>query len=554
MSNWIFLEKRPDRSATGDAFRNSFEGEDVVTALARESIQNADDEVEPGKTLLVRFTKKEGVDLSRIWCSDFLTHARATKLLQNVDPRMASALYVEDFGTKGLTGSMIDMDSNMYKLMGQLGGSGKVGGEGGSFGYGKAASILNSGSWTVIAYTITDRGSSLFGTAYLDSHKLLNPMTGLGWFCANASDSNPLEFVDDEADQIAKQLGIPRSFSGEKGTSLLIPAPSIDMSELKSAIEINWWTRLVDHTISIELLDGDKRIVPSPTSNPALKNQIQLYEIIQQRSRPLNGDVVKNISAGNRQLGSVAMRFLEEVESTTEDAINLSGSIALMRKSRMIVDYYRWQQGPRADFVGVFVAHDQINEDLQRTESHRHDVWSTKATRATPEQRELAKTLLERIRKEYRNFLKAYLPPPSQDEVTLQELRRDFGQLFSLKGTTGGGAKAETIAIQRKQVQVRQIGSDLQLYGGATIKWNGKRKAVLECGVKVVLAESDVSSSGDELDTTVTYKCAAAQPAGSTHFLLSPGETVEVAFESEQYDSEWTATATFFALEVKDEN
>lgn len=66
------------------------------------------------------------------------------------------------------------MRSNFYRLMGGLGGSEKATG-GGSFGFGKAAAILNSQLFTIFAYTITEEAdgrSKLWGTSYLDPHKL----------------------------------------------------------------------------------------------------------------------------------------------------------------------------------------------------------------------------------------------------------------------------------------------------------------------------------------------------------------------------------------------
>jgi hypothetical protein len=43
MAKWLFLERRPDRPAGGDAFRRMLARHDPEVSLAREAIQNAVD-------------------------------------------------------------------------------------------------------------------------------------------------------------------------------------------------------------------------------------------------------------------------------------------------------------------------------------------------------------------------------------------------------------------------------------------------------------------------------------------------------------------------------
>lgn len=553
MASWIFLEKRADRSATGDAFRNSFEGEDPVATLARESIQNSVDAVEKGGTPRLRYTRRSGVDLCAILPKEFWAHAEKASISSDLNPADAEVLYVEDFGTTGLTGSMSDLDSNFYRLMGQLGGSDKDLGAGGSFGYGKASCILNSRCWTVIAYTVTAAGSALFGATYMDQHKLEKSFTGLGWFCADGStDSEPQELVGENADRLAESLGVPRAATRERGTTLVILFPSLLLADLNKCIERFWWPRLTDHTLTVELIENERVTVPNPNAVAALRDQIHLYEVIQKKSAPLKDDFVRQVSHNGRFLGTVALRFVDAAQGSEDDAEAAPGSIALMRNQRMVIDYYRWSQGPRPDLMGVFVADPGINDDLRRTESLRHDVWSAKATRATQAQRDLAKTVLDRIRKEYRTYLNQYTPPVSQDDASLKELKRFFGSLFSTKGKTGPTAKGSQLQIFDKQVTVDPLGDKLRLRGSATLRWGGKAPIQVNSGVSVEIADSDVSNSGDKIPVKV---CAAGLEATgeppSLALQVEPGEAVRLVFESEAYEADWTATATFFAEEVR---
>lgn len=561
MGKWVFLEKQADRSATGDAFRNSFEGEDIVVTLARESIQNSVDAHITTLPLRLKYSLRRNLDLSAVLNETFCSHATASGTPTNLSPNSASALFVEDFGTTGLTGSMADLDSNFYRLMGQLGGSEKTGGTGGSFGYGKAACILNSGCWTVLAYTVTKSGSALFGTTYMDQHKRSGrSYTGLGWYCASNSDSegsHPYELTDDDADDLALQLGFPRAAGKEYGTSLMIVEPSIDLTELKLAIERFWWPRIIDHNLDVEIIEGGQTIKPSPTSNKELKDFVRMYEIILRKDNPATDAKRAVLTQGKRQLGIMAMQFVNVPTDLDDDArLTNVGSVALMRDQRMIVEYYRWNQGPRSDLVGVFVADKTINDDLRRTESPKHDVWSPKATRATEEQKDRAKTVLEAIRKEYRQYLKSYSPPPSDDAIELTELRRFFGTLLSTKGKTGPGAsESEPIEISHKEAHIIPASGGLTLTGSATVRWKGKVAATLALGAAVKIAESDVSMSGDSIFTSIEFN--GEQAKGTEPRILAefqPGEAAKLTFKSEPYDQDWTATVTFSAAEVGNEN
>ncbi|KAA0237541.1 MAG: hypothetical protein EDM74_09175 [Armatimonadetes bacterium] len=197
MGKWLFLKRRPDRPAGGDAFRRMFERLDPEFALAREAIQNAVDAAadEAHDSVIVEFEMREDCDLEELLGPPFSDHASANSYVEpdlrlpvEEARRSGRVLLIHDYGTTGLTGDMRNMRSNFYRLMGGLGGSEKPAG-GGSYGFGKAAAVLNSQLFTVFAYTVTneaDGRSKLWGTSYLDPHKLgRNDSFDVGGICVD---------------------------------------------------------------------------------------------------------------------------------------------------------------------------------------------------------------------------------------------------------------------------------------------------------------------------------------------------------------------------------
>lgn len=554
MAHWMFLTSQADRLVEGDAFRNAFEGADTTHAMAREVIQNSVDAALPGRVPVVRFSLLNGVDCSQVLDHEFLRHARCSKPPAIPDPEHVRYLCVEDFETTGLTGTMSNLESNMYKLMGQLGGSKKAEGMGGSFGFGKSACINCSACHTILAYTVTDAGSALFGTTYLNGHKLPDgtSYTGIGWFCREGSDgSMPLEVIDSEADEIAAALRIPRAESGEQGTSLLILEPSVGIEELNRAVELNWWPRLEDGRLVVELVSNDRHLVPVPSADKNLRRLIHLYDIIRKKSVAEAGQVVAELLAQRQRIGALAMEFVEDELEQEEELAATIGSIALIRDLGMVVSYYRWSQGPRRDLMGVFLADRTINGDLRMTEDLQHHVWSDKASRASEEQRSLAATVLRKIRERYNQFRRSYEPPPSQDDASLRELRHYFGNLIGSKGVSGGGNKALPIEIVERKVDLNANGGELQMIGSAVFRWKGTARSRIKFGVDVELAESDISTTGDSL--TVSASCDGDSRTCERPFFVrtvEPEASFRLEFESNPYDDEWTATARFFAEEV----
>jgi hypothetical protein len=568
MAKWLFLERLPDRPAGGDAFRRMFERLDPEFALSREAIQNAVDAAEDHAhdQAIVEFEMRDDCDLRDLLGPPYSDHALARSF---VDPdlelpvdearRSGRVLLIHDYGTTGLTGGMRknDMRSNFYRLMGGLGGSEKATG-GGSYGFGKAAAILNSQLFTVFAYTVTAEGdgcSKFWGTSYLDPHKHDHEdYLGVGWFCHEDSDvSDPLVLQYEEADSFASRLRIRRVKTREVGTTIALIHPSTDLEALQTQIRENWWPRIAERANDaahqlIYIREGETRQPISLERDNRIKPYLSLYEIARGIKEPNQEmrryDLVLPRASGNVKLGVLGLS-LNAAESQNDDVLE---GVALVRKPKMVVTYLK--KGVPSGIQGIFIADSGMDAFLRKTEPHEHDDWNERIPGPSLDtQRRYAKLIKSEIRKKVREFMDAYSPPPEAEPKLLPELRRVLGNLFSTSGVGPPPRGAEPVSITHKLTTIGQLGSKLKLSGSARFTNMATGAVSVKIGVEVKVVESDLGSGGDALPVTI---CAAGESRGpgekpSVEHSLNPGDYVDLEFESEPYDSEWTTKAIFWS-------
>lgn len=568
MAKWLFLERRPDRPAGGDAFRRMFERLDPEFALSREAIQNAVDAAadEAHDQVVVEFEVRDDCEIRDLLGPPFSEHASASSF---VDPDLhlpieaarqsGRVLLIHDYGTTGLTGDMRNMHSNFYRLMGGLGGSEKIGG-GGSYGFGKAAAILNSQLYTVFAYTVTAEGegrSKLWGTSYLDPHKHdRKDYLGVGWYCHEQSqDSEPLLLEDEEADRVATMLRIRRVETSQIGTTLALVFPATDVDALQRHIRENWWPRIAERANDaqhqlIYFREGDSCGQISLEKDIRIKPFISLYEVARGIKEPTQElrrfELVTSRSNGNVKLGRLALAF--EAQESPED--DLLDGVALIRKPRMVVTYYR-PRGFPSGMRGVFIADPGMDSFLRKTEPHEHDDWNEKIPGGTTldRPRMYARLIKAEIRKKVREYLDSYSPPPEVDSRLLPELRKLLGNLFSTTGVGTPHSGTEPISITEKSTSVEPVGSKLKLKGKALFTSTSEKQRVVSIGAEVKVVESDLGSGGDSLPVSIWAKGQGRRTGErpSIQFSLGSGDSVELEFESEAYDSEWTTKVVFWS-------
>ncbi len=566
MGKWLFLEWRPNSPAGGDAFRRMFERLEPEFALAREAIQNAVDAAQDDAhdSVIVEFELREDCDLDELLGPPFSDHAAAKSYVEpdlclSVEEarRSGRVLLIHDSGTTGLTGDMRTR-SNFYRLMGGLGGSEKATG-GGSFGFGKAAAILNSQLFTVFAYTITEEAdgrSKFWGTSYLDPHKLgKDDYLGVGWFCHEESeDADPLILEDEQADTIATRLGIRRVQTRETGTTLALIHPSTSMEGLEMRVRENWWPRIAERANDasdqlIYLRENGKRRPISLEGDKRIKPFLGLYDVARGLKQPTQElrryELSSPRTSGNVRLGVLALS-LDPDAAEGDDALD---GVALVRRPRMVVTYYR-PRGFPLGMRGIFIADSGMDKFLRKTEPHEHDDWNEKIPGPSlDKERQYASVIKSEIRKRIREFVDSYTPPPEAEPKLLPELRRDLGNLFSTSGVGPPPHRSEPISITHRSTRIEQTGSGLKLVGSARFASTAKEATELNIGVEVKVVESDLGSGGDPLPTRICLEGKTCGPSEKPALkrTLEPGESIEVEFETDTYEADWTTKAIFWA-------
>src|SRR5262249_3809912 len=81
--------------------------------------------------------------------------------------------------------------------------------------------------------------------------------------------------------------------------------------------------------------------------------------------------------------------------------------------------------------VGVFISDDEVDGVLKLSEPPAHNHWSPTSLRLTGEQSKIVKTLLERLRRQIRNFHKELLPPPPPQKGRLKLMEDLLGRLLT---------------------------------------------------------------------------------------------------------------------------
>lgn len=476
---WVFEQSPEMGGASGEGFTNPLLGSGMEPAadLAREVIQNSTDAQVAGEKVRVNlrrvtltgkekqaFVKAMGIDPALTSRRSYFNLPRGSCLETLADANAPlQLLYIEDYGTCGLHGSPTSRKSHFNRLLLSLGDGSKstdAEGSGGSYGFGKSACSSNSRIHTIVAYTVFDPAKSgvaaknharLMGCGYFRSHDHQKvEYTGRAWFGSPATSGRVEPLVDDEAHAFAERLGFkPRDLS-ERGTSLLIVDCGVDCEMLRDAIEEWWWPRLLDDELGLDvsLYEQEQRLAPPrPRKRPDLRPFIECFDLAIGRSMP-TGEHQK-AAPFNRlydlHLGSYAYMVVGEEGTKDERLSEKLGSIALIRRPRMVIEYMNVGGSLPLPCVGTFVAGPDIDTFLKRSEPATHNKWDPKSNRLSelgPEARDIVVKVLQRLKTGLRHFANAAVPQAPTQELRLKSLERLLGTMFKPPTTSPGGGGA----------------------------------------------------------------------------------------------------------------
>jgi len=269
MVNWEFDLLPPNLVEQDLTQRDQFNNDDVgiSEALVREVIQNSTDAgcEEYSGPIKVRFAIRElaGDQLIQV---KKLMHELTPHLSEcNVDTSFlreekVRLLVIEDFNTRGLTGSVSELDNgNFHNFWRRHGRSGKGGRAGGRWGLGKL--VYSSSSRVRVFWGVTIRESEstplLMGQCVLSNHEIGDDrFSAFGFYSDRNSNNLQLPISDSELLEEFKSLsGISRT--NQSGLSIVIPYPQKGITEgtlLQSVIN-NYYFPILSGNLIVEIND-----------------------------------------------------------------------------------------------------------------------------------------------------------------------------------------------------------------------------------------------------------------------------------------------------------
>ena len=582
---WIFEPVGPMGGATGTAFRNTLQGtgKSGEEQLAREAIQNSCDAADPEKKVRVVF-RCESLDSEPARAfSDalqleeglgrhlrYLQLPRTNWLANRQGPLHLT--YVEDYGTVGLNGDPHTRESNFYKLLLSMGDVAKATQmlTGGSYGYGKAALSMNSKLYTIVAYSSfakdgTGSTARLMACGYFEAHtKGKTGYTGRAWFGIpegkNSWVSHPLR--NEEAHEMAIQLGFERRDKQNRGTSLLLVDSPMDPALLIKGIETSWWPRIIDHELEVEVKAGGESLFPRPKRRKDLAAFIECYGFCvgtaEANASHQRSETFRKL--GGASLGSWGMQVIGDETAKEFEEEELVGTVALLRSPKMIVHYAQMARDSPAA-IGVFVADGEIDEILKLSEPPPHDRWDEKSPRlgdANPDE-ETARTIVRqlhvRLKAAIRKLQVQTEPPRPVESSRLRAFERELGLVFrpGTRGDDGGPQDVAPVEVHfTDEPQVREVkGGMLETYAKVGVRLRAdadvdQADSILR--IRVAVLQDERGTEGDLLPVNVAFDQAGqgsideiAQEGGERRYLvvLSKDRWTSFSIRSDPYDSQW---------------
>ena len=480
-ARWFFVKQDPNDRIRATARRHSLGGTKLSpeSRLAREVIQNSVDATLQNKktdvliwnkTLsgeevrtfrkLIGF-KESDSPFSRLDKLGLKAGNAYVQMKSKVKSRSFSVTIVEDRNTCGLCYDDLTGKDRFDELCLSYGqdATAAAAERGGSYGFGKGVYEEASDCNTFIVYSVykpnpnspSDPGSHarLFGCATFDGHTVGNTdYKGRALFGVYKKESGQTEcrpVLDEDAHEMARQLGFLKRKPNDYGTSIMIIGSTIGMDALRTAVEDYWWPRIYSNQLSVELWeDDDPTTPPEPRERDDLKPYLRCYSLIEEKIAPDEDERLIKLyreSGSHAQPGQLALKALPQSDEDSMDDVesdtDLDSTVALIRSGpKMVVEYLDPGGRAAANFVGVFLSHPDVEQELHLSEPPAHDSWAPNSPRLSeayaedPAKMEAAQRLVEsilnRIKSRSREFRRNLVPAPLPSVVagsrTLQNI------------------------------------------------------------------------------------------------------------------------------------
>ncbi|USC17299.1 MULTISPECIES: hypothetical protein [Rhodococcus] len=387
---------------------------DPLTVFVRETAQNSWDARLPGVPTTYRLELTTVSPTHRPAWERLLTPSPQTQPFLRVRQALRTPnlrlLSVVDRGTKGLGGptradELARDRRDWVSFVLNVGEKRDTVQGGGTYGYGKAVLYRLSQVGTILVYTRTEIAgvgltSRLIGIALGDSYDSreradaqARPYTGRHWW-GDVQGEHVEPLVGNQADSIARMLGLRPFAEHESGTTLIVLDPDLeDFDDIESAAQ-----HLAD-TIAWQLWPimlperGDRRLVPEVVAggrtyavpDPAKTYPLRMFVSAYRRLASDRGMALE-CKSPRKLLGRFAIDKAVVVP-LSPDSVPLAASYAgvdgdphhvcLMRSPELVVQYYKGPEPSSVNkaYAGVFRADDDLDETYAAAEPPTHDQW-----------------------------------------------------------------------------------------------------------------------------------------------------------------------------------
>ncbi|QDQ96343.1 hypothetical protein [Tomitella fengzijianii] len=463
----------PSGASTAEGIRNQLgrPALNMLTVLVREAAQNSSDAALGGHQ--VRFT----IDLEELsttvaprWRDTLLRGAPSNdqlplrKSLQN----RIRVLSVTDRGTRGLGGptradNAVTTDNDFVAFVRNAGEPRNVDLGGGTYGFGKGIFFLLSRCGTVLIYTRCRVGRGRFQTRLIVCSLWYSYTQGEGesgcrftgrhwWGDTSGEVLEPL--IDDEADRVARSLGL-REFTGEEtGTTISIIDPILDFDEddedrsadsaarwMADAIAWNLWPKMITHTqqpkpamlFTVHRNGADVNI-PDPAQTSPLHMFVSAFRSLKEgKSTEIRALRPKKL-LGEAHIDKRFSQHFEASDLAEENGFGRTcNHICLMRSPELVVKYHRGPQtgSGSVGYAGVFRADDAVDDVFAQAEPPTHDDWVP--ANLEGHARTFVRVAFTRLKEQANTYIEpvADAPAGAAASVPLGDVSRRFADLVA---------------------------------------------------------------------------------------------------------------------------
>ncbi|WP_157171937.1 hypothetical protein [Nocardia higoensis] len=409
---WTSQPFPPEGASAAEGIRNQLGKPELdhLTILVRESAQNSWDARAGDEPVQYRInlTTVSAAD-APAWRDHLLRKAPANKFLplrEALQQPTIRVMSISDRGTRGLGGptradQVTDQPRDFVAFLRNIGEPRDRTLGGGTYGFGKGILYLVSHCGTILVHTRCEYEgryeTRLMGAALwksYDAHDATGERryTGRHWWGDTSGDViEPL--VGQEADAMARRLGLREFGNHETGTTVIILNPNLEEREPAEAARylaetITWqlWPKMLPHADEAVPMrfsvtcDGIEYPVPDPWSVVPLRPFVSAY-------KKMVGDDCQELRYGRAKMllgrlglhRTVAKRFdASHAAAVAGFEDGLVHHVCLMRQAELVVNYWR---GPKpasefAAYAGVFRADESMDATYAAAEPPTHDSWN----------------------------------------------------------------------------------------------------------------------------------------------------------------------------------